>query len=100
MEGGFDGVEHVVFHWVWGKGLEGGEEVGDVSPSFRGRAEIGWAGSPAHLESSRNDNERFGMRVVGVRWQDIAELTVGIIRDHHSPETILNVEFSKEDGAV
>ena len=100
VEWGFDGVEHVVFHWVWGKGLEGGEEVGDVSPSFRGRAEIGWAGRPAHLESSRNDNERFGMGVVGVRWQDIAELFVGVVRHHHSPETILNVEFSKEDGSV
>ena len=85
---------------VWWEVLEGGEETGNVPASLGCRADIGWAGGPAHLEGCRDNDEGFGIGVGRVRRENIAELLLVVVRDNHAPETILDVKLGKEDAPI
>ena len=51
---GVNRIQHVVFKWMVWEAVQGSEELCNVTSSFCGGAEKGWAGCPSHLEGGRD----------------------------------------------
>jgi hypothetical protein len=71
-----------------------------VSASLGGGAEESGAGGPSHLKCSWDHKADFLRWLAWELREDIAELFLLVSGDTHPPETILDVQFAEEDGAL
>jgi hypothetical protein len=82
---------------LWEAGKEA-QPFCKIATSFSGGAEEGGAGGPTHLECSRDHKADFLRWLAWELREDIAELFFLVRGDTHSPETVFDVQFAKQDG--